>query len=142
MVFRSPRPDSPSERVPGPPFALSLGLVLLWLSISLPEVLIQPRKGARCDVGVQGLRGWGAPGRPERLCLLGVAKPKPTGLYWGRWEQGGGCSVLPNVSCLPPTYIYLYTENSRCACVCIYGMCVYIYLYAVYIKIYTYMDLF
>lgn len=72
----------------------------------------------------------------------GGPKPKPTGLYWGRREQGGGGSVLPNVSCLPSTYIYLYMENSRCACVCIYGMCVYIYLYAVYIKIYTYMDLF
>lgn len=70
-------------------------------------------------------------------------------------QSGSGCqrgqnwfvlglegSVLPNVSCLPLTYIYLYTENSRCACVCIYGVCVYIYLYAVYIKIYTYIDLF
>lgn len=85
--------------------------------------------------------------------------------WWGAGDEGLGCtqtdqsgsgcqrgqnwfvlglggSVLPNVSCLPLTYIYLYTENSRCACVCIYGVCVYIYLYAVYIKIYTYIDLF
>lgn len=71
-----------------------------------------------------------------------AGKREPTWFVLGQAGAGRGDSVLPNVSCLLPTYIYLYMENSRCACVCIYSMCVYIYLYAVYIKIYTYMDLF
>lgn len=92
--------------------------------------------------GCGGPRGRGAPGRPEWLCLPGWGKTEANWFGLGQVGAGRGDRVLPNVSCLPPTYIYLYTENSRCACVCIYGMCVYIYLYAVYIKIYTYMDLF
>lgn len=90
---------------------------------------------------------WGAEGsgctRQTRVAL-------PAGMGQNRsqlvWTGAGGSRVggLSAAKCIlsPTNYIYLYTENSRCACVCIYGMCVYIYLYAVYIKIYTYMDLF
>lgn len=101
-----------------PPLLCRLGLCCCGFEFPSLEGVKLPGKGARCDGGVQGMRGGRAP-RQTRAAL--VAK---TGLYWG-W----GGSVLPNVSCLPPTYIYLYTENSRCACVCIYGVCVCVYIF-------------
>lgn len=45
----------PAKGCKGPtPFALSLGLVLLWLCTSLPEGLTLPGKGAGCDRGGKG----------------------------------------------------------------------------------------
>lgn len=85
-------------------------------------------------------RGRGAP-RQTRVALSAKEGQNRSQLVCTGGGGGVG-AVLPNVSCLPLTYIYLYAESSRCACACTYGMCVYIDLYAVYIKIYTYMDLF
>lgn len=60
------------------------------------------------------------------------AKPKPTGLDWGRREQGGGtecCQMYP----VSHQHIFIYIRRTLGVPVCVYTVCVCIYIYMLYI---------